>query len=175
MNPICEQYTPLIHVPIINLGQNWKRTQISKNIFLQLMRWDNMHLRCPISFFWMKVKMLDFCGYECVPMKIPLCFHQVFHGFPTCSLSSQCVIQHVPNISSFIPCPLQLEFWVAMTTLNSMYFYNMNVIGCVAIVALDTPWHIWKHICIKKMCNFVLLWCACKLPLQNVYEQMKCL
>jgi hypothetical protein len=51
----------------------------------------------------------------------------------------------------------------------------MNVIRCVVIVALKTPSHIWKHICIKKMCNFVLLGCACKLPLQNVYEQMKCL
>jgi hypothetical protein len=51
----------------------------------------------------------------------------------------------------------------------------MNVIGCVAIVALDTPRHIWKHICIENMCNFVLLRCACKLPLQNVYEETKCL
>jgi hypothetical protein len=50
----------------------------------------------------------------------------------------------------------------------------MNLIGYVAIVALHTPCHTWKHICIKKMCNYVLLGCACKLPLQNVYEQTKC-
>jgi hypothetical protein len=50
------------------------------------------------------VGVLDyFCCFQCVPMKFPLCSHQVFIEFLTFSSSSWCVPQCVPNSSSFSP------------------------------------------------------------------------
>jgi hypothetical protein len=75
---------------------------------------------------------------------------------------------------------LELNFWNAMTICNSRYFYNWVILYEFAIVALNTPHHIWKCIFTKNMCNSIQLGATMlqlkypnRFPMQNAHKWTK--
>jgi hypothetical protein len=89
------------------------------------------------------------------------------------------MFKHYEKIRSFVT-RFGIGFWVALTTCNVRYFYNVSFINWFIAIVLNTPHHIWKCIFTKNMCNSIQLGATMlqlkypnRFPMQNAHKWTK--
>jgi hypothetical protein len=122
---------PLFMALPLARAKNGKRTRVGKKHSCNQWHEATCIKRALVFFFfWGRVGVLDLCCSHYVPMKFFLCSHRVGDGLPTCSSSSQCVPQHVPNTSSLDP----ISFALSSTLVTQRRRFKHIYFGIVQIL-----------------------------------------